>query len=140
MNTNPLGLPKGLADIISKNTDCVLRYPDPSSERLKKKLAVLHRAAPENIAVGNGSIELIYLLPGAFKIKKALIITPTFSEYEFAVRTNGSTPAFFKTLEKNDFKIDCGKLAERLPHHDAFFLCNPNNPTGTILHLSLIHI
>ncbi len=134
VNTNPLGLPKGLSDIISKNTDCVLRYPDPFSVRLKRKLSGFHAVGQENIAIGNGSIEFIYLVPRVFKIKKALIITPTFSEYEFAVRANGSIPAFFNASEKGDFKIDCGKLAERLPHHDAFFLCNPNNPTGAILH------
>ena len=134
VNTNPLGLPKGLSDIISKNTDCVLRYPDPSSERLKRKLAALHDIEPENITIGNGSIELIYLVPMALKIKKALIITPTFSEYEFAIKSNGSMPVFFNVCEKDNFKIDYGKLAERLPHCDAFFLCNPNNPTGTIVH------
>jgi len=134
VNTNPLGLPKGLPDIISKSTDCVSRYPDPSSKPLKGKLAVLHGIELENITIGNGSIELIYLVPRAFKIKKALIITPTFSEYEFAVKSNGSRPVFFNTSKKEDFKIDCGKLAERLPHHDALFLCNPNNPTGAILH------
>jgi len=134
VNTNPLGLPKGLSDIISKNTDRILRYPDPSSERLKRKLAALHRVGPENITMGNGSIELIYLIPAAFKIKKALIITPTFSEYEFAVRSNGLNPAFFNVSEKDNFNINCGKLSERLPRHDAVFLCNPNNPTGSVLH------
>jgi threonine-phosphate decarboxylase len=133
VNTNPLGLPEGLSGIISKNTDYVLRYPDPSSEQLKKKLAALHAVGPENITLGNGSIELIYLVPRAFKIKKALIITPTFSEYEFAVRSNDSTPIFLKTFEKDNFEIDYGKLVERLPRCDAFFLCNPNNPTGTLL-------
>ena len=134
VNTNPLGLPKGLPDIISKNTDCVLRYPDPSSERLKRKLAALHAVGPRNIVIGNGSIELIYLVPRALKIKKALIITPTFSEYEFAIKSNGSMPTFFSTSEEDGFKIDCGKLAERLPRCDALFLCNPNNPTGSMLY------
>ncbi len=134
VNTNPLGLPKGLAGIISKKTDLVLRYPDPSSERLKRKISISDGIAPKNIAVGNGSIELIYLIPRAFKIRKPLIITPTFSEYEFAVRSNGLIPAFFNTSEKDNFKIDCGKLAKCLPRHDALFLCNPNNPTGTLLH------
>ncbi|MFH1875398.1 MAG: threonine-phosphate decarboxylase CobD [Candidatus Omnitrophota bacterium] len=134
VNTNPLGLPKGLSGIISKNTDCVLRYPEPSSERLKRKLAALHAVGPENIAIGNGSIELIYLVPRVLKIKNALIITPTFSEYEFAVKSNGSTPVFFNVCEKDDFNIECGKIAKRLPRRGAFFLCNPNNPTGTMLH------
>ncbi len=133
VNMNPLGWPEGLRDIISKNSGSILRYPDPSSERLKRKLAVLHGAGPDNLAIGNGSIELIYLLPRAFKIRKALIITPTFSEYEFAVRSNGSTPAFFGTSEKDEFRIDYDKLAERLPGCDALFLCNPNNPTGVTL-------
>ena len=133
VNTNPLGLPEGLTDIISKNADCICRYPDPSSEILKRKLSILHGVAPENIAIGNGSIELIYLVPRAFKIKKTLIITPTFSEYEFSVRSNGSMPVFFNTSEKNNFKIDCGNLAVRLERCDAF-LCNPNNPTGALLH------
>jgi threonine-phosphate decarboxylase len=134
VNTNPLGLPEGLVDIISKKTDFVLRYPDPSSDRLRRKISISDDVTPENIAVGNGSIELIYLIPRAFKIRKPLIITPTFSEYEFAVRSNGSRPAFFNTSEKDNFKVDCGKLAKCLPRHDALFLCNPNNPTGTLLH------
>ncbi|MDP2928829.1 MAG: aminotransferase class I/II-fold pyridoxal phosphate-dependent enzyme, partial [Candidatus Omnitrophota bacterium] len=134
VNTNPLGLPEGLADILSKKTDLVLRYPDASSDRLRRKISISDDVTPENIAVGNGSIELIYLIPRAFKIRKPLIITPTFSEYEFAVRSNGSRPAFFNTSEKDNFKIDCGKLAKCLPRHDALFLCNPNNPTGTLLH------
>ncbi len=134
VNINPLGLPEGLPDIILKNVDLIARYPDPSSERLKRELAALHGVGMENVAIGNGSIELIYLVPGAFKIKKALIITPTFSEYEFAVRSSGSMPAFFNVFEKDDFKIDCGKLTRRLPYHDACFLCNPNNPTGSLLH------
>ena len=134
VNTNPLGLPERLTDIISRNVDSILHYPDPSSERLKSKLSVLHGVAPKNLAIGNGSIELIYLVPRAFKIKQPLMITPTFSEYEFAVRSSGSRPVFFNACEKDNFKIDCGKLAKHLPRCDALFLCNPNNPTGTLLH------
>jgi threonine-phosphate decarboxylase len=43
-------------------------------------------------------------------------------------------PAFFSTCKKDNFKIDCGKLAKYLPRHDALFLCNPNNPTGALVH------
>ncbi len=144
VNINPLGLPEGIADIGSENTDAILRYPDPSSERLKKKLAVLHRAAPENIAVGNGSIELIYLIPRALKIKKSLILIPTFSEYEFALKLNNSKPVFFKTKEEDDFRIDHTEIIGCLPQSGALFLCNPNNPTGSLSLsddiLRLIHI
>lgn len=133
VNTNPLGLPEGIEDIISKNADCILRYPDPTSERLKRKLAALHDICPENIAVGNGSIELIYLIPRVFKIKKSLIAIPTFSEYEFALKSNSSKPIFFNTSEEEDFKADAVKIAGSLPRSGTLFLCNPNNPTGSLL-------
>lgn len=134
VNINPLGLPEGLCGIISNSTDIILRYPDPLSGRLKKKISILHNIEQENVTIGNGSIELIYLIPRALKIKKALIITPSFSEYEFALRANGSTPVFFSTSKENGFKIDCVGLAKRLAHCDGLFLCNPNNPTGSMLH------
>lgn len=133
VNVNPLGLAKGVKDIIKKNIGIILRYPDPSSERLKKKLADLHGVEPENIAIGNGSIELIHLVPRAFNIRKALIAIPTFSEYEFAVNANGGMPAFFNASEEDDFRIDCAGMAGLLPRGGAFFLCNPNNPTGFLL-------
>jgi len=144
VNINPLGLPEGVEDIISKNTDVILRYPDPSSERLKRKLSSSLGIRPENIAVGNGSIELIYHIPRALKIKKSLIAIPTFSEYEFALKLNRSRPIFFKTSEEEDFRIDCVKIAGSLPRSGVFFLCNPNNPTGSLLRkdeiLRLIHL
>lgn len=133
VNTNPLFFPEGLAEAISKNTGCILRYPDPSSGELKKKLAAFHGARPANITIGNGSIELIYLIPRAFEIKKSLIAVPTFSEYEFALKLNGSKPVFFNTNEEEDFRVDCVKLAASLPRSGALFLCNPNNPTGILL-------
>lgn len=133
VNINPLGLPESVEDIISKNTDAALRYPEPSSERLKRKLATVHGAGPENIAVGNGSTEFIHLIPRALRIKKALIATPTFSEYEFALKSNDSIRAFFNTSEQDNFRIDCIEIAEFLPRSGAFFLCNPNNPTGSLL-------
>jgi threonine-phosphate decarboxylase len=134
VNINPLGLPGGLRGIISKNIDRILQYPDPLSTRLKMRLAELHGVSEENIALGNGSIELIHLIPRAFGIKRALMITPSFSEYEFALKLNGSKSIFLNTCEKEDFRIDLDRIAGSLPSSGAFFLCNPNNPTGTLLH------
>jgi threonine-phosphate decarboxylase len=133
VNINPLGLSDKLSCIIPKNTGLILRYPDPSSERLKIKLAESHGIDAKNIAIGNGSIELIYLIPRAFKLKKPLIVIPTFSEYEFSLKANGSRPSFFRTREQDNFRIDLGKLAGGVARSDAVFICNPNNPTGSKL-------
>ena len=52
----------------------------------------------DNIVVGNGSTELMYLFAEAFlkKGEKALMPAPTFGEYESAVRKTGETPKFVK--------------------------------------------
>ncbi|MDP3791984.1 MAG: threonine-phosphate decarboxylase CobD [Candidatus Omnitrophota bacterium] len=133
VNINPMGLPGRVASIISKSTDAVLSYPDPSSERLKNRLALLNNVKPENVVIGNGSIELIHLIPRAIKIKRAIIPVPTFSEYELALKANNSKIVFLNTDERDNFKVDPAKIADALKQCCALFLCNPNNPTGSLL-------
>jgi threonine-phosphate decarboxylase len=110
--------------IILENTDSVLHYPD--SWEIKQKIASLHNINSDNLLIGNGSIELIYLIPKALQTEKALIITPTFMEYEAALKLNNSSPVF---LNAGDFS----KVLEYVKDVDLVFLCNPNNPTGTVI-------
>lgn len=134
-NINPLGLAPKIRKTIIKNLDILIHYPEPESKQLKEQLAYLHNIDSHNLLVGNGSIEFIHLIPKALKVKKALIITPTFSEYEFAVRINQAQPIFVNTSERNDFKIDCLRIKNFIPKVDLVFLCNPNNPTGFVMPL-----
>ena len=130
-NINPLGLAPKVKAAIIKNIEGVIHYPEPDSRSLKKSLANFYNTDDHNIAVGNGSIELIYLIPKALKLKKVLITTPTFSEYEFAARLNGSKVLFLPTEEGNDFKLGLHKLKKLIPQVDLVFIGNPNNPTGS---------
>jgi threonine-phosphate decarboxylase len=126
---NPLGMTPSLKRFLHSSMDRILHYPDPSSSALVKRIARSAKIPEENILVGNGSIELIYLLAHAFLPKKVLIPVPTFSEYERAARAVGARIEFLKLREKDGFE---------LPHctgarADMAFLCNPNNPTGNLL-------
>lgn len=132
-NINPLGLSSKARLTITKNINGLVHYPEPDSKSLKESLAHFYNIDDRNILVGNGSIELVYLIPKAAKANKILIITPTFSEYEFAARANGSEIAFFPTEEGDNFKIGLHNLGQLLPRVDLVFLCNPNNPTGSYL-------
>ncbi len=132
-NINPLGLSPGIKEAISKNIGSLMYYPDPDSKGLKKIISVLHGINQSNILVGNGSIELIHLIPRVIKAKNALIVGPTFSEYEFAVRSSRATPFFAQALECDDFRIDPLKIKKSIPKADLIFLCNPNNPTGYLI-------
>ncbi len=133
-NINPFGLsPKARAAII-KNIAGVIHYPEPDSRSLKQALADFHGVKQDNLTVGNGSIELIHLIPKALKAKKILIVTPAFSEYEFSARSNGSKIVFVRAEERGNFRIGLKKIQRFLSRVDLVFLGNPNNPTGSCLH------
>ena len=133
-NINPLGLSPKTKAAITENIAGVVHYPEPGSRSLKKALAAFHNVRQDNLTVGNGSIELIYLIPKALKTKKILIITPTFSEYEFSAKSNGANIIFVKTEESENFRVDLNKLQKLLSRVELIFLGNPNNPTGSCLH------
>lgn len=132
-NINPLGFPSGLSKIISSHLDDIAQYPDPSCEDLKKALACRHSIPAGNLLIGNGSMDLIFLLTLALKPKRALIPIPTFSEYEKASLLAGGKCIFVKTREEDNFAIDVMEVAGRLDSAELLFICNPNNPTGFLL-------
>lgn len=56
--------------------------------------------------VGNGSTELISLFIQIEHPKKAMIIGPTYSEYEREISLGGGTTLYYPLREKDDFKLD----------------------------------
>lgn len=130
---NPFGLPKSVEKTIVQNIKMLAHYPQPQSEQLKRKLAAFHNIKHTDLITGNGSIELIYLIPRLLKVKSGLVITPTFSEYETALKLCPAQVIFFNTLEQNNFEIEESKLLPLIKKAGLVFLCNPNNPTGSIL-------
>src|SRR3972149_3719034 len=92
-------------------------YPEPWASGLARSIAEHHGLAPENILPGNGSTELIYLLPRAFKPKKALIVEPAFSEYRRALKLAGSNVAEV-VLKGPAFELDPARVASKLPGID----------------------
>lgn len=127
-NINPLGLPRGAKETIYKNFDKVLHYPD-SEPMLIKIISKYWNVSEENILLGNGSVELIYLIAYTFKPETVLIPVPTFSEYERAARTVKSKIEFLKLEEPDGFSLNIPRTSLR----DMLFLCNPNNPTGNLI-------
>jgi threonine-phosphate decarboxylase len=80
----------------------------------------------------NGAIEGIYLLPRALELRRLLLLSPSFYEYERAGRIAGAEITFFPLAAENGFRLPSIELlADALLHADAFVAANPNNPTGT---------
>jgi threonine-phosphate decarboxylase len=130
-NINPLGLPPGIKKAIYSNLDKILYYPDPAARNVGQKIAEYWGIAEDNILLGNGSAELIYLIFSCFRPKTTSIPIPTFSEYELAAKNVESKIRFLKLEEKEGFRF------KENPSCDILFLCNPNNPTGNLLFKNL---
>ena len=125
VNLNPLFPPK-LSRPLGSALKNISNYPDNRYPGFRKAAAASLRIKPENIVPGNGSSELIRLFAEAViePGDKVIIPFPTFSEYEFQCRLFG---AKIESVNYTDItNID----PERCK---AVFLCNPNNPTGSLI-------
>lgn len=109
------------------------RYPDSTQKELKEKLAALKNVSTKQIAVGNGSDELIDLIVKVFcepKKDAVLMMNPSFAMYGFYASVNENKVVKLNLNE--NFEIDKEEFLkisnEEKPK--VFFLCSPNNPTG----------
>jgi len=133
-NVNPLGLSHKLKKTLSEHLDVITTYPDRQYTSLRKVIATYCDTDFEKIVVGNGSSELISLFIQIEHPKKAMIIGPTYSEYEREVSLGGGTSLYFPLKECADFKLDISELALQLNESiDLLIICNPNNPTSSVI-------
>jgi threonine-phosphate decarboxylase len=130
---NPLGPPPGVRESVAAAFDRLVHYPDSDGTLLSGLLARHHGVATECLCLGNGSTELIYLLPRLAAGGRALLIAPTFSEYGRALHLAGWQCVRHYLLASRRFALDLDALATDLDRgYDLLFLCNPGNPTGRL--------
>ncbi len=131
---NPLGVSERVKELIKRELDGLVNYPDPDTVELRKEIAAYHGIGEDTIICGNGSTELIYLIPRVFRPRNVLITAPAFSEYERACLLNHELRIMnYELKEENGFSIEPNIFIEQMQGCDMAFLCNPNNPTGGLL-------
>lgn len=132
---NPLGVPKSVSAAIKRGMALLPHYPEPATESLSSFIAKHYSLPAGSVVCGNGSTELIYLIPRVLKPKRVLITAPAFSEYEKACRnSNGKLQvAGYRLRMEDNFDIDPDDYIGAMKGCDLAFLCNPNNPTGRLL-------
>ena len=157
-NINPYGIPESLKKRITENLEILERYPDPDYVELRQKLSNLNKVNLSDIILGNGATEIIFLFMKVINPKKILIVSPTFGEYERAVKAVGTSRnsidlscsddnknienkeieiEYFELKESDDFNLNIGNLKNELEKkYDLLIICNPNNPTGKFLKLA----
>ncbi|MHB1127168.1 MAG: threonine-phosphate decarboxylase CobD [Bacillota bacterium] len=125
---NPLGPSPAALEAIRQHLDLIRHYPDPNCTGLKEELASHLGVEGENILLGNGSAEILFILAQWWDGKRLVLPVPAFSEYQRAFKRTEVCPVVLKPEE--DFELDWERVEEILQPGDLAIICNPNNPTG----------
>lgn len=131
-NVNPLGLSASVKKKLMDNLDIISRYPDRNYSNLKSAIAAYCNIPAEYIVTGNGSTELISLLITQLEASHAVVIGPTYSEYQRELSLTGGCISTYNLDETKDFYLDIDEFMNELSvETDLVILCNPNNPTSS---------
>lgn len=131
---NPLGPPASARKAFQNSYTDVARYPDPYGAELKEALAKRHKMRPEELLLGNGSTQLIYLLCFALRPRRALVVEPTFSEHANALKLAGAKVSFLSLTADDNFSFSAEKFMVAWEKADDMaFLTTPNSITGQLI-------
>jgi len=137
VNVNPYGPCPSVQRAIAEAA--IDRYPDPSASRARRALGEFLFAKSDRIALGNGAVDLLWLLARAClrPSDRVMTVEPTFSEMARAARQVGAVLLAHRTSARDDFALDLGTLDAHL--EDArprlLYLCSPSNPAGAYVPL-----
>ena len=135
-NENPLGPSPKAQAILTQGIETLNRYPDGGSHYLRRALAERWKVSADQVIVGNGSDEVISLLIKAFLApgEEAVMADLTFVMYKLSVQGSHGVPV---EVPLKDWRHDLSAMAEAATDKTRLlFLCNPNNPTGTMVSTS----
>lgn len=114
------GCPKPLLKHIEKQVVNIQSYPSPIASELNELAANKFNLNSNQFLFTNGATEAFYLIAQLFASKKITIIAPTFSEYEDSCKIFKANYQLISRTEINQTNAD------------VIFICNPNNPDGSI--------
>lgn len=135
-NENPLGASPKAVEAVKQEAERIFIYPDPAVRSLREKISEKFDIGVDHIMVGNGGESLIQLVAQSFiePGDEAVVPDPSFSLYEISVKhMGGVVKTVPMTGENYEYDLE-GILKAITDKTKIVYLCNPNNPTGTIIH------
>jgi len=133
-NENPYGpSPRALA-ALAASPAAAARYPDAREDAVRAALARHHRVAPEQVVLGCGSGEVLKMAAAAFlgPGQRVVVAEPTFEAVLAYARVTRAEAV--KVPLTPDHRHDLPAMARACDARTGLvYLCNPNNPTGTIV-------
>lgn len=132
-NENPLGPSTEVRQVLMQSIEKIAYYPDANSFYLKEALAQHVELPAEMILLGNGLDDVNKILGETLLSPddEVIIPQPTFSQYEIITRLMGAKPVF---VSGKGLGNDLSAMKRAITKNTKLvFVCNPNNPTGTMV-------
>jgi histidinol-phosphate aminotransferase len=131
-NENPYGPASNAIDAVMRMFGQASRYPDTPEDQLRAAIAAHHKVPLESVILGCGSTEILALITQALTspARRLMTVAPTF-ETPRDVATRNNVPIQDIGVD-GSFRIDLQAMYEQCRGAGLLFICNPNNPTGTL--------
>lgn len=132
-NENRIGCSPLVNEAIANYFCNLSYYPDMNCTVLREKLTKIHNIEPNQLIFGNGSFELISFVAQTYleKGNESIISIPSFGWYNNVTLQMDAEPVY---IPLQNFKVDLDSIYTAITEKTKIvWICNPNNPTGTIL-------
>jgi histidinol-phosphate aminotransferase len=133
-NESPWGPHPEVAEAIARAASAANRYPDPDATLLRRRIAERHETDSAQVAVANGSCEILLAAALALAEPGAEIVYawPSFSIYPYLAPLSGAREIRVELDDTDTHDLDA-MLTEVTAATQLLIVCNPNNPTATHL-------
>jgi histidinol-phosphate aminotransferase len=131
-NENPYGPPPAAFEAMRDAFGASWRYPDEREDELVEQLAALHGVTRDGIVLGNGSSQILDLAAAAYlgPTTGLALAEPTFEAIRLYAERRRA--AIVKVPLTADWRHDVEAMAAAAQGAGVLYICNPNNPTGTL--------
>ncbi|MHB8733093.1 MAG: histidinol-phosphate transaminase [bacterium] len=131
-NENPLGVSPRIRDALLAVIDGVHHYPDPTCAALRRRVAARFAVTPGHVCVANGVDNVLTCLGLAFLDTgdRCVVGAPTYTSYASLALMLNAVPV---EVPVREWRLDLPRMAGAAANAKMVIVCNPNNPTGTIV-------
>jgi histidinol-phosphate/aromatic aminotransferase/cobyric acid decarboxylase-like protein len=129
----PLGFPPWTPQLINNHIEDLLHYPDEEDTGLTNAAARRYGCRCDEVIAGNGSSELLFLLPQVLKAQRVLIPTPAYVDYARAFELHGWELCEIPCFNRESLQHDWQPLKQQTRPGDLVIIGHPINPTGQIM-------
>ncbi|WP_033541789.1 pyridoxal phosphate-dependent aminotransferase [Planococcus sp. CAU13] len=132
-NIHPFGPPVFVKENWSDFYQLLNAYPDPHAEPFRTAAAAYHHTGKDQIAAANGAAEIFTWLARRYRGKRVILMEPAFSEYRQTLEAERAVISEIQLSSQSDWQVNIEAVKAELDNSTAIYICNPHNPTGTVL-------